>query len=165
MKKILVVDDEAEICEVIQEHLRDIAEVHIASDGFEALRKIENEKFDLVISDYDMPRMDGLNLLKTVLKKRTRCPVILMTGRGSDELQKQGWRNGSFEYLEKPFKLDSLRVTAITCLDVEKNSVPFYNARKRRIRSKIDVLKKTVSEITADHYQQCLLGSFKATRV
>ncbi len=111
-KKVLVVDDE----EVIRKYLRlqlvhwgyEVAE---AADGVQALLKLKNEKFDLIITDIVMPNKDGWALLREVrLDPRTkRIPVILLTTKNQDTDMFKGYELGASYYLPKPFTKEQLQ--------------------------------------------------------
>jgi len=78
---ILVVDDEQSVCETIAMILRSRGYVvHTASDGTDALRRLENLRFDLIISDLNMPAMSGLELLSAIRSRFPGMPVVAMSG-------------------------------------------------------------------------------------
>lgn len=102
--KILVVDDEA----VIREGIRRILEkegyqVEPKSSGRVALERLQEEDFDLVITDLKMPGMGGLELLKAIRILQPNVPVILITGYSTVETAVEAIKNGAFDYLAKPF--------------------------------------------------------------
>jgi len=114
--KILVVDDEALIRDVVREYLQlDGFEVVEASDGDEALEKAKNIDFDLIIMDIMMPKKDGFQTVKEI-KKDKDVPVLMLSAR-SDEFDKLiGFDLGIDDYVTKPFSPKELvaRVKAIT---------------------------------------------------
>ena len=84
MKRILVVDDDKDIVEIFQEVIGSWGfETRSAFDGQTALQLFRSEKFDVVLSDFHMPGLDGLQFLKAAKKERPDCPVILVTGFAS----------------------------------------------------------------------------------
>ena len=110
---VLVVDDQASIRAMIKQALgalgiREIAE---AGDGEEALGRLNTRQIHLVISDFTMPRMDGLALLKAVRADPIRKQVgfIMLTSRGEAELVKEAIDAGVNNYLTKPFAIGLLR--------------------------------------------------------
>ncbi len=110
--KILVVDDEAPICEMIKRGLSHLGEyeVDIAHNGFEAIEKIEKEVFDLVLTDIKMPEMDGLELLKNIKGTRPEVMVILMTAYGSIEMAVEAMKIGANDFITKPIDLNELMI-------------------------------------------------------
>jgi len=110
--KILVVDDEAPIREMIRKGLSQMGgiNVEVAQSGLEAIDKIEKEVFDLVLTDLKMPGMDGIELLKTIKGTRPEVMVILMTAYGSIETAVEAMRIGANDFITKPIDLNELLI-------------------------------------------------------
>ena len=105
-KKILVADDEKNIAKLVKVNLERAGfEVVVASDGIEALEKVEEEKPDLIVLDIMMPRMDGITVLKKLKEKEETksIPVVMLTVKAEDEDIFRGWQEGADSYLTKPF--------------------------------------------------------------
>ncbi len=105
-KKILAVDDERHIVRLIQVNLERAGyQVITAFDGREALKKIEEERPDLVVLDVMMPFMDGLETLKRIRANpmTNRTPVIMLTAKAQDQDIFTGYSSGADIYLTKPF--------------------------------------------------------------
>lgn len=84
--KILIIDDEPEIIEVVAYFLAKKGfEVHSARDGVEALSKLTTQSYDVVVCDYLMPRMDGITLLKTIRARKDYTSFVFFSGNASDE--------------------------------------------------------------------------------
>jgi CheY-like chemotaxis protein len=101
--KVLLVDDDPlflELSKTFLEVFHDITSDTVDS-AREALQRLENDSYDVVISDYDMPVMDGITFLKTIRDKRINIPFILFTGVGRDELMHQAIENGANSFIEK----------------------------------------------------------------
>lgn len=101
--KVLLVDDDPlflELSKTFLEVFHDIASDTVDS-AMEALHRLDNDSYDVVISDYDMPFMDGITFLKTIRDKRINIPFILFTGVGRDELMHQAIENGANSFIEK----------------------------------------------------------------
>ena len=114
--KILVVDDEALIRDVVREYLQlDGFSVVEASDGDEALDKFQQEQFDLVIMDIMMPKKDGFQTLKE-MKQIKDIPVLMLSARGEEFDKLIGFDLGIDDYVTKPFSPKELvaRVKVIT---------------------------------------------------
>ena len=114
--KVLVIDDEPGVRELISESLR-ISEITAvqAADGLEALSLLRREKFDLLILDINMPKLDGLALLEKLRTEGMSVPVLMLSARADKTDINQGLRVGADDYLTKPFSIEELvlRVKAI----------------------------------------------------
>lgn len=106
--KILVVDDEVELTNIIGAHLRISGfECELASGGAEALTLLENEKFDLVVCDFVMPGMDGLEFFQETRKKGLNIPFIFCSGL-DESPYKTDCPPGVVAFLQKPFPMTDL---------------------------------------------------------
>ncbi|MBI5491410.1 MAG: sigma-54-dependent Fis family transcriptional regulator [Deltaproteobacteria bacterium] len=112
MGSILIVDDEAEMRLAIKEALtRKGYSVELAPDGREAMRKIGEAPFDMVISDLKMPGMGGMELLKSIKKTAPHTPVLLITAFGTIQKAVEAVKEGAVDFILKPFTLDALEST------------------------------------------------------
>ncbi len=105
MPKILVVDDSATVRKLISNILKGANyETVEAVDGVDALEKLAQEDIDLIIADLNMPRMNGLELIKTIRKDPlySDIPIVMLTTEGSEEDKKRGFEAGANVYLVKP---------------------------------------------------------------
>ena len=122
MAKILVVEDEVELCDTMKEHLEEWGyDVVLAYDGVEALEKIENEEFDLISANWMMPRMTGIELCET-LKQREKIkdiPMIMISGQDDRAQIAKAYDMGVDDYLTKPFRLTDLQVSISKALGRE----------------------------------------------
>jgi DNA-binding response OmpR family regulator len=103
---ILTVDDDDRIRRVVEINLQRAGyRVTAARDGVEALEQIEQERPDLVLLDINMPRMDGIELLRRLraAAETASLPVVLLTAKTQDEDILEGKRSGADYYLPKPF--------------------------------------------------------------
>lgn len=106
---VLVVDDEPSICWSLKEVIQDEGcNVTVASSAEEALKQIDSRDFEAIFLDVRLPGMDGLTALEKIRRKSERTPVILMTAYGDLDTAVQSVAKGAFEYLTKPFDLDSV---------------------------------------------------------
>jgi two-component system phosphate regulon response regulator PhoB len=115
---ILVVEDEPDISALVAYHLaREAYRVRTAADGAEALRAIESERPDLVVLDWMLPGMSGLEVLAELRRREEthNLPVILLTARGEATDRIEGLRQGADDYVTKPFSPQELvlRVAAV----------------------------------------------------
>jgi DNA-binding NtrC family response regulator len=109
--KILIVDDDRNLLSVLKSILADENnDVAICSDGQMAINLCLAKRFDLVITDLMMPGTNGLEVLREVHKIDSDIIMILITGFGSLETAIQAIREGAYDYLTKPFKLDEIKI-------------------------------------------------------
>jgi len=112
---ILIVDDSTAIRKILIRVLRQtglvIGEVFEARDGLEALEIVKNHPLNLVLSDINMPNMDGLSLLAELKASETwrNLPVVMITTEGSEEKVGQAIRLGSAAYIRKPFTAEQIQ--------------------------------------------------------
>lgn len=115
MPKILVVDDEQRIREIIKEYAEfNGFQVTQAEDGMEAVEKVKNEDFDIIIMDIMMPKLDGYSACKEI-KKLKEIPVIMLSARGEEYDKLFGFEIGVDDYVVKPFSPKELmaRIRAV----------------------------------------------------
>ncbi len=110
--KILVIDDEDIVriscsrCLVPEGY-----ELKMARNGPEGLKMLEEEAFDLVLTDLKMPHMDGIEVLDNIKKRWPKTDVVIVTGYQTVETAVKAIKLGAFDYIEKPFTPDSLIAT------------------------------------------------------
>lgn len=118
---ILIVDDDRTIRDLLNEGLSDSGYVcDTACDGVEGLRKVQTNGFALVVSDIDMPDMDGVSLLQEIKKVRPDTEIIMLTGLVDVETAIQSMRLGACDYLTKPFNLAEVRITVERALEKQR---------------------------------------------
>ena len=106
---IMVVEDDGELREALSETLTLAGyKVATAGDGQEALAQLDEQSFDLIVSDIQMPRMDGHHLLKKIKSQQPVLPVMLMTAYGSIQQAVDAMRDGAVDYMVKPFEAEVL---------------------------------------------------------
>ena len=109
---ILVVDDELSIREAFYDWLKqDGYEVETAADGLEALAKVKERHYDIMLIDVKMPNMDGITLLKRLKEEDPDTAVVMMTAYGAIQDAVEAMKLGANDYLLKPFELDELSLT------------------------------------------------------
>ena len=108
--KILIADDERHVAEGLQMLLADDGyEVDMATDGLAAWELIEGGEYALVLADLRMPEVDGLELFSRMRDANIGSEMIIITGKGSVDTAKEAMRQGAYDYLEKPLKIDRLK--------------------------------------------------------
>ncbi len=107
--KVLVVDDEKDFLEMtVNRMLKRNLSCEGAASGEEAVEKIANGRFDVVLLDVKMPGMDGIETLREIKKLKPLVEVVMLTGHASVESGIDGMKLGAFDYLMKPIELDTL---------------------------------------------------------
>ena len=114
---ILVVDDEPDVADLFRQHFRREARdgtyvMHFANSGDEALSLLTNgiePTLIVILSDINMPLMDGLDLLAEIKQRRPDLPVMMVTAYGDDERRRRASELGAFEFLTKPVDFDFLK--------------------------------------------------------
>lgn len=121
MKNILVVDDDRASCELLREIFADAGwHAETAQTPARARELAESENFDLVVSDVNLEADEsGLDLLRRL---RDVCPVILVTGFGTLDAAVQATREGAWDFISKPFKVDEVVATARRALERDKST-------------------------------------------
>ncbi|MHC4600999.1 MAG: response regulator, partial [Planctomycetota bacterium] len=110
-KKILVVDDEEGVRQLLMKILEDLGfEVFGATDGEDALSWLATEEFAVVFTDLKMPNMDGREFLLKAKEKNPRLPVVMITAHGTVETAVQTMREGATDFLLKPFPIPQIKV-------------------------------------------------------
>jgi len=101
--RVLYVDDEVALLELARIFLeqRGGMVVDITTDPREVLRMIMSDRYDVIVSDYQMPEMDGITLLKRVREEGSQVPFIIFTGRGREEVVIEALNSGADFYLQK----------------------------------------------------------------
>lgn len=119
--EILVVDDEAIIREVLTDLLSSQGyQVDTAENGWAALQKIFEKSYNLVITDLKMPVMGGAELLAALNERQLKVMVIIMTAYATVETAIQTMKNGAYDYIMKPFKIDELLLVVERALQKER---------------------------------------------
>lgn len=131
--KILIVDDEQNIREVLSIFLKDEGyTVSVAIDGKSALETIKNDIFDLVITDLKMPKVSGFDLLKSIKETSPETVVVIITAYGTTESAVEAMKLGAFDYIQKPFKINDIRL-------IVKNAL-----ERQELQKEVSLLKERV---------------------
>ena len=110
MAKIMIVDDEKLVRWSISNGLKkDHHEVLCAEDGEEAVKKAREHPFDLVITDFKMPGMNGAEVLEHVKQLSPETKVMILTAYSTELSRQVAMEMGAFEYIEKPFMISDIR--------------------------------------------------------
>lgn len=105
MKRILVVDDEAELLEILREHFEGRYEIETALSGASAIERFVRRRPDMVFLDVNMPGANGLAVLKLLRQADPKIPVVIVTANAENAIAAECIAQGAFGYVPKPFNL------------------------------------------------------------
>ena len=145
MEKILIVDDDESLMHFLKRFFsKQEYGVKTCNDGRRAIELLEKEQFDLILLDYKMPGLSGLETLKEVRKSQIKTPIIIMTAYGTTETAIEAMKLGAYDYLLKPFDREELSRIAADALEVNrlmKEVVSFPATRRKEEISTKDTVK------------------------
>jgi two-component system, OmpR family, response regulator ArlR len=125
--KILIVEDEQGIAQFLQQGLEEEGyRTAYAADGAKGYELFSNEKFDLILLDWMLPKLTGIELCKKIRETNTKTPIIFLTAKDTVQETIEGLKNGANDYIKKPFSFDEL---------VERIKVQLRNANEPEIFS------------------------------
>ena len=153
--KILIVDDEDKIREVIKEYLEaNNYECFESSNGKDALELLKRNNYDLLVLDIMMPKMDGFEVLKE-LPKEYRIPTIILSARGEEIDKLQGFDLGIDDYLTKPFSPKELVARVRAILNRTNNILDTYKLDTLELNYSSHTLKidNKLIEITPKEFE------------
>ena len=116
-KRILIVDDEPLIVEVLTEHFKDTYDIETATNGTDALAAVVRQRPDLMLLDINMPRMNGVEVLKDVKKIDESIAVIMVTANEQVSLAADALKSGALGYVPKPIDFRYLDQMVATIFD------------------------------------------------
>ncbi len=156
--RILVVDDELSMREVLEITLRQEGyDVTVADGGEAALRALDAAPFDLVVTDLRMRGVDGLAVLRAVKERAPGTAVLMLTAFASTDTAVEAMKLGAYDYVTKPFKLDELRLTIASALERKQlreenqalrrqlqreRGLPNFVGRSRRMLEVFETIRK-----------------------
>lgn len=133
MAKILVIDDEKSIRSSLKEILEyEKYEVDVADSGLIGLQLAEKQKYDVVLCDIKMPKMDGIEVLAKIAEHSPETPVVMISGHGNIDTAVEAIKKGAFDFISKPLDLNRLLITIRNALD-KKNLVQETKKLKKKI--------------------------------
>ena len=150
MAKLLVIDDEKNLRLVVQKEMtRQGHEVECAADGEAAWEMLEEQDFDVLLCDINMPRLDGMGLLRRIRERSQNPPeMIMLTGQATVESAIQAMKLGAYDYLTKPYRIGEL--SALVTAAAEKQQLKVDN---QRLRAQIARTHQSLPEIVAESRQ------------
>lgn len=132
-KRILVVEDEIRLAQILSKQLEESGFVaEIASDGYVGKRMIEQNDYDLIVLDINLPLLNGYELCKEIRKTNSKIPIIMLTAFGTPDNKLIGFEAGADDYVLKPFDFREL-LARINVFLKRSNSAPVVPSRKLSI--------------------------------
>lgn len=136
MSNILIIDDEKAIRKTLSEILSyEGYKIDDAENGEEALKRIKEKNYDVILCDIKMPKMDGIEFLEKAREARPDVPVIMISGHGTIETAVEAVKKGAFDYVSKPPDLNRLLITIRNAMD------------KTSLVTETKVLRRKVSKV------------------
>jgi len=149
MAKILVIDDERSIRNTLKDILEyEKFEVDLAEDGIEGLEKAGQTKYDVILCDIKMPRMDGMEVLEKLLLKDPDNTVVMISGHGTIETAVEAIKKGAYDFISKPPDINRMLITIRNALD-KTNLVSETKVLKRKVNKTYDMIgeSEAISQI------------------
>lgn len=169
MARVLIVDDEGSIRRALREVLEfEKYEVLEAADGMEALVKIKKDKFDVVLLDIKMPKMDGMEALERIQVLAPDTPVVMISGHANIDTAVEAVKKGAFDFISKPPDLNRLLITIRNALD-KSSLITETKLLKRKVSrnkvqeiigesGKIQQIKETIERVAPTDARVLITG-------
>ena len=160
--RILIVEDERALCDAIARSLRNLAySVDYCHDGQEALDLLDIEAFDLVVLDLNLPRIDGMTVLRELRKTDCETKVLILSARGEVSDKVAGLDAGANDYLTKPFHLDELaaRIRSLTLRRFTQSDI-VLTCGKLRFDAKARIASVDSEALSIEHVWDSSVNSF-----
>src|SRR6266545_1338918 len=159
--RVLVVDDEKFIRDIIADFLgMEGYIVRTAEDGSSAVSELSRARYDMVISDLKMPKMGGLDLLREVARTHPDTLTVIMTGFGTVETAIDAMKQGAYDYILKPFKVEE--IVHIVQRGLEKRRLAAENLRLREALSLYKVSEAIAASLSLDEVVATLADSARS---
>lgn len=154
MKKILIIDDDPTICMMLQGLLkRKNFDADTVFSAGEALKKLENNQFDLVLSDFRLPDFDGLELLQKIKSMHPHVPVIIMTSYADIRTAVNAIKMGAFEYVTKPLNPDEILLLINSALEKAEDPKNSKKSKEKKNKDEIEFVRGNSStSLQIDQY-------------
>lgn len=147
MQRILVIDDEESIRELLKDFLESKGfEITLAADGETGLTCLKNDKFDLILLDLTMPGMSGLDVLRDTASNKINTPSIMITAHATVQTAVEAMKCGAFDYITKPFNLEEFYMAVRRALDVSTLQEENTSLRKE-LQNKYSYNKRALDRI------------------
>ncbi|MEI6487796.1 MAG: sigma-54 dependent transcriptional regulator [Bacteroidota bacterium] len=140
MAKLLIIDDEKSIRRTLREILEyEKYEVDEAADGMEGIALIQKNKYEVVLCDIKMPKMDGIEVLDKIMQISSDTTVVIISGHGNIETAVEAVKKGAFDFIAKPLDLNRLLVTIRNAMD-KSTLVTETKVLKKKVNKTFDMI-------------------------
>jgi DNA-binding NtrC family response regulator len=137
---ILIVDDETSVADILKDCVSDTERsVDVCYNGLDGIEHIENNRYDLIIVDLVMPKIGGMEVLKYAKKENPDVLVIIITGHASLETAITAVKEGAYDYIRKPCKLEEIRIVVDNAIE----KIRLYRENKKLLKQ----IQDTYSEL------------------
>ena len=145
MPRILIIDDEKSIRKTLREILEyEKYMVDEATEGQEAISLLQKEKYDVILCDIKMPKMDGIEALEKIIQFNEDIPVVMISGHGTIETAVEAVKKGAFDFIAKPLDLNRLLVTIRNAMD-KSVLVKETKVLKKKVNKTFDMIGESKS--------------------
>lgn len=158
--KLLLVDDEVELLDILIEYLEDEYDVISTKEPQKALQILENNSIDLILLDINMPDIDGIKLCKKIKKidRYKDIPIIFLTAINDIKKVRDAFKGGAVDYLLKPFQLEELSIRIENHIRLSKKYIESYN-KQIALNNQINELTKELMKLknilmSEEHFQK-----------
>lgn len=131
-ERILVVDDEPNMLRLLKTILTSKTgyEVTTTNNPLEVSKFLQDESFDLVITDLKMPLIDGMDLVDIIRKIKVNLPIIIITAYGTTKIAEEALQRGAYDFIIKPFRTETILITAKRALEWKRMQCELEALRK-----------------------------------
>ncbi|AIY84713.1 MAG: response regulator [Clostridium baratii] len=150
MKKVLIVDDEKNIRIALSRCLKKEGyNITLAKDGFEAFDIIKDQDFDLILIDYQMPKKNGIEVLRELREKNIKTNAIIMTAYGTIDIAVDTMKLGAVDFISKPFELEKIK-------NIVKNNINNSTKKNKTLDEYILEAKDLIKKGELEKARSCL---------
>lgn len=163
--KVLLVDDEPDVREVVREILEDdITEIFEAGDGEEALDFLSKNSVDAILSDVNMPKLNGIEFLQKLRATGDLTPFVVLTAFGDKKMAVDALRFGAFEFLDKPWDRKQLKETMLRAIELGQE-FNFWKTQPDMLQG-LEEIRQNNSEKSLGHLQKVLsmISGYKSNK-
>lgn len=147
-KRILIIDDDAEIRDLLEFDISSSGYyTDTASDGMEGLNKALNNKYDLILLDVMMPKMNGFDVCKNIRQAKINVPVLMLTAKGTIGDKTSGFNSGADDYLVKPFDVQEVLLRIRVLLRRSQPQVESMNSSEILDVGNIEILPDSLEAV------------------